>query len=57
MSYVLTALMGKFLLHESVSTQRWIGISLIVLGVILVSRTTPRTAPYKSGELPCEAAR
>ena len=57
-SYVLTALMGKFLLHEPVSTGRWIGIGLIVLGVILVSRTTPRTAPvlHKSGELPCEAA-
>jgi len=32
-SYVLTALMGKFLLHEPVSTERWIGIGLVVLGV------------------------
>jgi len=32
-SYVLTALMGEFLLHERVSTERWIGIGLIGLGV------------------------
>ena len=57
-SYVLTALMGEFLLHERVSTERWIGIGLIGLGVSLVVRTVPRTAPmlHKSGDLPCEAA-
>ena len=57
-SYVLTALMGKFLLHEPVSTERWIGIGLIVLGVSLVSRTAPRTAPvlHKFRDLPYEAA-
>jgi uncharacterized membrane protein len=58
MSYVVTALMGKFLLHEPVSAGRWIGIGLIVLGVSLVSRTAPRTAPVLGGSknLPCEAA-
>jgi drug/metabolite transporter (DMT)-like permease len=57
-SYVLTALMGEFLLHERVSTGRWIGIGLIGLGVSLVVRTVPRTAPrlHKFGDLPCEAA-
>ena len=50
--------MGEFLLHERVSTERWIGIGLIGLGVSLVVRTVPRTAPmlHKSGDLPCEAA-
>jgi drug/metabolite transporter (DMT)-like permease len=48
-SYVLTALMGKFLLHEPVSSQRWIGIGLVVLGVSLVARTVPRTAPALYG--------
>lgn len=58
MSYVVTALMGKFLLHEPVSTARWIGIVLIVLGICLVSRTVPRTAPVLAGpkDRPCEAA-
>ena len=57
-SYVLTALMGEFLLHERVSTERWIGIGLVVLGVSLVARTVPRTAPvlYRSRNLPYEAA-
>ena len=57
-SYVLTALMGEFLLHERVSTERWIGIGLIGLGVSLVVRTVPRTAQllHKFGDLPCEAA-
>jgi drug/metabolite transporter (DMT)-like permease len=56
-SYVLTALMAEFLLHERVSTERWIGIGLIGLGVSLVARTVPRTAPVpKFGDLPYEAA-
>ena len=57
-SYVLTALMGKFLLHEPVSTERWIGIGLVVLGVSLVAQTVPRTAPVlsRSRKLPYEAA-
>src|ERR1700730_6535055 len=56
-SYVLTALMGEFLLHERVSTERWIGIGLIGLGVSLVVRTVPRTASvlHKFGDLPYEA--
>ena len=57
-SYVLTALMAEFLLHERVSTERWIGIGLIGLGVSLVARTVPRTAPvrHEFGDLPYEAA-
>ena len=57
-SYVLTALMAEFLLHERVSIERWIGIGLIGLGVSLVARTVPRTAPvlHRFGDLPYEAA-
>jgi len=57
-SYVLTALMGEFLLHERISTERWVGIGLIGLGVSLVARTVPRTAPvlHKFDDLPYEAA-
>jgi hypothetical protein len=45
-------------LHERVSTERWIGIGLIGLGVSLVVHTVPRTAPilHQSGDLPCEVA-
>jgi uncharacterized membrane protein len=56
-SYVLTALMAEFLLHERLSIERWIGIGLIGVGVSLVARTVPRTAPvlHKLGDPPCEA--
>lgn len=42
-SYVLTAMLGKFFLDERVSFLRWTGIGLITLGVVVVGRTTPRT--------------
>jgi drug/metabolite transporter (DMT)-like permease len=43
--YVLVALAGHVLLHEQITTRRWTGIALIMLGVALVSgATTPQTA-------------
>ena len=36
LSYVLGALLAKYLLHENVSAAKWIGTSVIVLGVIIV---------------------
>jgi len=42
-AYVLAAVVGRLFLHEQVSLVRWAGISLIMLGVILVGRTSPRT--------------
>jgi drug/metabolite transporter (DMT)-like permease len=41
--YVLTALLGRFLLLEEVSWQRWAGIALIVGGIALVRLTPIRT--------------
>lgn len=42
--YVLVALSGKYLLGEDISTPRWAGILLIVIGVALVGRTRPKTS-------------
>ena len=42
-SYVLAALVGAFALHEPVSLAHWIGIALILVGVIIVGRTRPLT--------------
>jgi drug/metabolite transporter (DMT)-like permease len=39
LSYVLTAVIAPFLLNETFSVQRFIGILVIVAGVFLVSRT------------------
>lgn len=43
-NYVLVALAGALLLHEHISARRWMGISLIMAGVALVSAATaPQT--------------
>lgn len=42
-SYAFTALVGKFFLNENVSAERWAGIALISLGVVLVAETPPWT--------------
>lgn len=46
-SYVGSAILGAFALHEHVSAWRWAGVGLIAIGVILVSRTRPRTGPVE----------
>jgi drug/metabolite transporter (DMT)-like permease len=45
-SYILVPLVSIFLLQEKISLLRWTGISLILLGVIVVSLTS------KEKELP-----
>ena len=42
-AYAMVALVGRIFLHEQVSTARWVGIALIVVGVTLVGRTAHRT--------------
>jgi uncharacterized membrane protein len=41
--YALVPLLGHFLLGELVSSVRWVGVTLICVGVLLVTRTAPRT--------------
>ena len=41
--YVLTALVGKYILAEQISGARWWGTLLIFAGMLVVSRTAPRT--------------
>jgi drug/metabolite transporter (DMT)-like permease len=43
--YLLMALLGKYMLGEPVNAMRWLGISLIVLGVFFVARSN---APGKA---------
>jgi drug/metabolite transporter (DMT)-like permease len=38
-SYVLVAVIGQVFLHERVTAQRWIGIVVIVTGVVFVLRS------------------
>jgi drug/metabolite transporter (DMT)-like permease len=43
LGYVLLALIAKFVLHEQVSALRWVGISLIAVGVSFVASGPERT--------------
>ena len=42
-AYVVVAILGIVMLHESVSPLRWLGIGVICLGVVVVGRTHPNT--------------
>ncbi|MCA1841330.1 MAG: EamA family transporter, partial [Actinobacteria bacterium] len=37
--YVLTAGFSKYVLHEHVPNLRWLGIALIIIGILVVGRT------------------
>ena len=37
--YVLIPLASKFVLHEQVPARRWLGVAVVVIGVVLVSVT------------------
>jgi uncharacterized membrane protein len=41
--YVLAAIAGRLFLQEQISTARWIGVALIMSGVLLVGRTAHST--------------
>jgi drug/metabolite transporter (DMT)-like permease len=45
--YVLAAMLGRFFLHEAVSPQRWLAVTLIFAGAALVS-STPQATSGKS---------
>jgi len=47
-NYAIVALMGSFLLGESVSPERWVGIGVICLGVALVGITPASTTQAKA---------
>lgn len=42
-AYVLVAIGGHFILHDHISWERWTGIVLITLGVVLAEETPDRT--------------
>jgi drug/metabolite transporter (DMT)-like permease len=46
--YVVVALIGKVLLHETITGRRWAGIVLIMAGVALVGGSAPSTVPRKA---------
>ena len=47
--YALAAVAGRLFFGEFISSMRWLGISFIVFGVILVTRTRARTTDSQKG--------
>lgn len=47
--YVFATLLGRFILHEDVTPERWAGTALIFLGVALVG-STPQNTTHKIGK-------
>lgn len=53
--YVLVAILGRFLLNEHVSRERWLGIFLILCGAALVSTSSHKTtSPHQLEEIEAE---
>ncbi len=48
LGYAVVASLGYFVLHESVSPLRWLGIAVICFGVAFVRNTNPRTTESSS---------
>lgn len=49
LTYVLTTLFSKFVLKENVPSLRWLGIGLILVGIVFVGQTTSdQTAKTKT---------
>lgn len=43
LGYGVSAVLGYFVLHESVLPLRWVGIAVICFGVVFIRNTDPRT--------------
>lgn len=51
-SYILTTLLSEFVLGEHVETMRWVGVVLISIGVLIISRTPTHTPGEPENETP-----
>ena len=47
LGYAVQTLLAVVVLHEAVGARRWVGVVLIVVGVLLVGQTHPNTAKPK----------
>ena len=47
-SYILIALLAHFVLHETISPLRWLGVAVICTGVLVVGHTPPKSPEQPS---------
>ncbi len=52
-SYVLTAIVARFFLHERITALDWTGIAVLTAGVMLVAATQPHTDDREQAIRPC----
>jgi drug/metabolite transporter (DMT)-like permease len=57
LGFVLTTLAARFVLHETVSPLRWLGVSLIVLGAGVITYTEKVKPQVKPGVTAVDQAR
>lgn len=43
LNYVLVALLAKYILHEQISPLRWVGIIMVCIGVMLITKSSADT--------------
>lgn len=48
-SYIISTLLAEFILQEHVDVARWLGVSLICVGVALVAKTPVATKAHAQG--------
>jgi len=56
LTYLLIALFGKFVLGEHVPGLRWLGIALIIAGILLVGKTAPPEPEDRAQEVATSTA-
>ncbi|MGQ0679190.1 MAG: hypothetical protein ACT4OM_05965 [Actinomycetota bacterium] len=56
LAYVLITLFGKFVLREQVPGIRWMGIALIIAGILVVGRSSPADKAPAADAAPVESA-
>jgi uncharacterized membrane protein len=49
--YAIQTMLAVFILHEIVTPRRWIGVTMICVGVLLVGQTKPNTTAPAPGHL------
>lgn len=52
LTYLLIALFGKFVLKEQVPGIRWLGVAMIIAGILVVGKSAPSEAPGEVATVP-----
>lgn len=52
-TYLISTVLGHFVMREGVSVRRWLGVLLITFGVVLVANTPIATKPHEGQGPPC----